>query len=184
MVRLTDGGTAFPGATSLALALLSGPCTSGSWCAVVGAPDLGLVAAAQLGIDLERLALVPSAGAQWAVATAALLEGFDVVLLKPPGQVGPSDARKLQARARERGSVLAVLADNWPGSADLQFGVVAGGWRGLEEGSGYLAGRQIEVLAGGRGASSRPRRGHLQLGSPVSLSLVEPNGPGSRRALP
>ena len=75
---------AFPGATSLALALLSGPCAGGSWCAVVGAAELGLVAAAQHGLDLERLALVPSPGAQWPVVTAALLEGFDVVLVCPP----------------------------------------------------------------------------------------------------
>jgi hypothetical protein len=158
------GSGPVPGTTSLALALLSGPSAGGSWCAVVGAPDLGLVAAAQLGIDLERLAVVPSPGAKWAVVTAALLEGFDLVLLCPSEPVSHSDARKLEARARERGSVLAVLGEVWPGTANIHLGVVAGSWRGLEDGCGYLAGRQVEVVTAGRGAASRPRRTRLWLG--------------------
>jgi hypothetical protein len=161
-----------PGATSLVLALLSGPCAGGSWCAVVGAPDLGLVAAAQLGNDLERLAMVPAPGARWAVVTAALLEGFDVVLLRPDGQAAPPDARKLEARARERGAVLAVLGD-WPGSADIHLRVASGRWRGLGDGFGYVAGRQLEVVAGGRGAASRPRRARLSLRG-TSLELADP----------
>jgi hypothetical protein len=159
-----------PGSMSLALALLSGPSAGGSWCAVVGAPDLGLVAAAQFGIDLERLAVVPAPGARWAVVTAALLEGFDVVLLRPDGQAAQSDARKLEARARERGAVLAVLGD-WPGSADIHLRVTSGRWRGLGEGFGYLAGRQLEVVTGGRGAASRPRRARLWLrGTPFGTA--------------
>ena len=157
------GAGSFPGATSLALALLSGPCAGGSWCAVVGAADLGLVAAAQLGIDLERLALVPAPGAKWAVVTAALFEGFDVVVLCPAGPVGPSDARKLEARARERGSVLAVLGGHWPGRVDVQLAVTGGGWEGLGDGFGYLSRRDLEVVATGRGAASRPRRARLRL---------------------
>ena len=86
-----------PGATSLALSLLAGPSAGGCWCAVVGAPELGLVAAAQLGTELERLALVPSPGPHWPVVTAALLEGFDVVLLRPPAGTSSSEARKLEA---------------------------------------------------------------------------------------
>ena len=62
LIGSSSPGPSSPGMMSLALALLSGPCTGGSWCAVVGAPDLGLVAAAQLGIALERLAVVPSPG--------------------------------------------------------------------------------------------------------------------------
>jgi len=152
------GQGSFPGATSLALTLLSGPSAGGSWCAVVGVPDLGLVAAAQLGVDLERLAVVPCPGPRWAVVTAALLEGFDMVFLRPGGHVSNSDARKLEARARERGSVLAVMGDGWPGTADVRLAVVAGRWRGLEDGCGYVWGHEVEVVAGGRGAATRQRR--------------------------
>lgn len=158
------GLSSSPGATSLALALLSGPSAAGSWCAVVGAPDLGLVAASQHGVNLERLALVPSPGAHWAVVTAALLEGFDVVLLCPAGAVRPPEARQLEARARERGSVLAVLGDDWPGRPDVHLGIAKGCWRGLEDGFGYLTSHEVEVVAGGRGAASRPRRGRLGFG--------------------
>jgi hypothetical protein len=161
------GQGAFPGTTSLALALLSGPCAGGSWCAVVGAPDLGLVAAAQLGLDLERLAVVPCPGPSWAVVTAALLEGFDMVLLRPVGHVSHSDARKLEARARERGSVLAVMGDGWPGTADMRLGIVAGRWRGIEDGPGYLWGREVDVVASGRGAATRQRRARTWLGGPL-----------------
>ncbi len=158
--------TGASGMTSLALTLLSGPCAGGHWCAVVGAPDLGLVAAGQVGVDLEHLAVVPSPGSKWATVTAALLEGFDVVLLRAAGQTAPSDARKLEARARERGSVLAVMGDGWPGSAAVRLDVVAGRWCGLEDGCGHLWGREIEVVAGGRGAASRPRRAMIWFGQP------------------
>jgi len=161
------GRGAFPGTTSLALALLSGPCAGGSWCAVVGVPDLGLVAAAQLGLDLERLAVVPCPGPRWAVVTAALLEGFDMVLLRPGGHVSGSDARKLEARARERGSVLAVMGDGWPGTADVRLAIVAGCWRGIEDGPGYLWGREVDVVSSGRGAATRQRRARTWLGGPL-----------------
>ncbi len=158
------------GATSLALALLSGPSGAGSWCAVVGVPDLGLVAAAQSGIDLGRLALVPSPGPKWPSVVAALLEGFDVVVVHPPRPVREADARNLGARSREHGAVLAVLAcPAWPARPDLGVEVAGGNWRGLGEGFGYLAGRELEVVVSGRGGAARPRRGRLSLGEPVSL---------------
>jgi hypothetical protein len=155
-----------PGMTSLALALLHGPCAGGSWCAVVGAPDIGLVAASQLGVDLGRLAVIPSPGPKWAMVTAALLEGFDVVLLRAVGPVNHSDARKLEARARERGSVLAVMGDGWPGSAAVRLGIVNGRWCGLEDGCGHLWGREVEVVASGRGAASRQQRARIWFGQP------------------
>lgn len=163
----------FPGATYLALSLLAGPSGAGSWCAVVGAPDLGLVAAAQMGTELERLAIVPSPGAHWPVLTAALLEGFDVVLLRPPGSVSHAEARKLEARARERNSVLAVLSGRWPGGADVRLCVSRGTWKGLDQGCGYLAGANVEVTAEGRGAAARPRRAHVWLAGPPS-ALSQP----------
>src|SRR2546423_11894587 len=62
---LRRGATvAVTGSTSLALALLAGPSQAGSWTAGVGRPDPRLVAAAELGVDLARLALGPRPGAQ------------------------------------------------------------------------------------------------------------------------
>src|SRR5690606_14054535 len=50
------------GATSLALALAAGASQAGSWVAAVGLGSLGLVAAAELGVSLERLVLVADPG--------------------------------------------------------------------------------------------------------------------------
>ena len=46
---VVDAGADAQGAVSLALALAAGASAAGSWCAVVGVPDLGPVAAAELG---------------------------------------------------------------------------------------------------------------------------------------
>src|SRR5262245_5859995 len=53
------GGLTSFGATTVLLALLAAASAAGSWCAVVGLPALGLAAAAELGVALDRLALVP-----------------------------------------------------------------------------------------------------------------------------
>jgi membrane protein implicated in regulation of membrane protease activity len=149
------------GSTSLALALVAGPSAAGSWTAAVGLPSLGVVAAAEVGVDLERLALVPAPGDQWATVTAALLDAVDVVLVRPSRRVRQADARRLVARARERGAVLVPLSA-WDG-ADVQLSIGAATWRGLGRGTGHLAGREVEVVASGRGAAARQRRATLWL---------------------
>ena len=87
-------------ATSLALALLAGASAAGSWIAIVGLPSLGLAAAAELGLALERLVVVrdPSP-ASWGSVVAALVGSFDAVLLAPTHRVRPADSRRLAARA-------------------------------------------------------------------------------------
>jgi tetratricopeptide (TPR) repeat protein len=74
---------AVDGSLALALALVAGASAAGSWVVAVGLPDLGVVAAAEAGIALERLALVPRVGAKaWGTVVAALLEAIDVVLVR------------------------------------------------------------------------------------------------------
>ena len=46
------------GSTSIALLLAAGPSSAGLWVALVGLPAVGVMAAAEAGIDLERLALI------------------------------------------------------------------------------------------------------------------------------
>ncbi|MGW3809518.1 hypothetical protein ACWD50_22970, partial [Micromonospora sp. NPDC005113] len=58
------------GDTSLVLALLAEASRAGSWCAVVGVPTFGAGAAAELGIALDRLALVPNPGPEWATVAS------------------------------------------------------------------------------------------------------------------
>src|SRR5688500_18731650 len=124
---------AVEGSVWLALALAAGASAAGSWCAVVGLPSLGAAAAAEAGIDLERLVLVPSPGAQWATTVAALLDGFDVVLARPTAQVKAGEARRLAARARERRAVIVALG-SWPDTVDTRIRVVESEFAGLHAG--------------------------------------------------
>jgi hypothetical protein len=142
--------------TSLALQLVAAASAAGSWVAAVGVPALGAVAAAEAGVVLERLALVPRPGEQWATVTAALLDALDVVLVRPPHRLRQADARKLIARARERSAVLVPLGP-WEG-ADMRLEVAAARWHGLGQGDGHLQGCRMEVAATGRRAAARERR--------------------------
>ncbi|MCY3926364.1 MAG: hypothetical protein OXG52_12845 [bacterium] len=188
-------------ATSLALAVAAGPSASGSWTAVVGDPGLGLAAAAEAGVVLERLLMVDAPEPRAALeAVAALVGAVDIVLLGSETRLGAADHRRLAARLRERGSVLIRLAegrghgaDVWTGgarspgrrvggppNADVRLQVMSSRWCGLEDGWGLLRSRHVSVQVQGRGAAGRPRSVDLLLpgpdGSPVLL------GPAARDA--
>jgi len=162
------------GSTSLLLALLATATAEGCWAAVVGLPHLGVLAAAELGVAVHRLALVPKPGTDPAVVertVAALLDGIDLVSVAVP--VTPHTARRLSARARQRKSVL-VPFGAWPG-VDVELRMGDGRWTGLGTGHGLLAEREVEVHATGRGAASRSRRAELLL--PASGGGVGPARP-------
>jgi hypothetical protein len=95
------------GSNSLLFLLLAGAMRDGSWVACVGMPDLGVLAAVQdHGIPAERLALVPHPGPDWPHVVSALIDGVDLVAVGVPGPVADGTVRSLQARAREKGTVL------------------------------------------------------------------------------
>jgi hypothetical protein len=172
------------GSNTLLLALMVEASQAGSWCAVVGLPDLGLVAAAGLGVALERLALVPDPGSQWPVVAGALLDAVDVVAVQPPARLRPADARRLRSKARERGSVL-IAAGGWPDGADVRLAVTGRTWTGLAAGSGHLQACELEVAVSGRGAAARERRSRLVLDHHSELAagtgLPGPMAPPVRR---
>ena len=153
-----------PAARSLALALAAGPSAAGSWVGVVSLPSLGLAAAAEVGVALERLLLVASPPpAEWATVVATLVDGVDVVVVGLPRWVRAGDARRLQARVRQRGAVLVVVGS--PGPLEAEVGLAAEGaqWVGLKDGAGHLQGRRVVVAATGRRAAARSRRVALWL---------------------
>jgi len=83
----------------LCLALAAGPVAAGAWCAVGGVAEFGVVAAADAGLDLGRLLLVPELGPNWPQVVASLLDGCDLVLLRPPDRPSAqAPARTPQAR--------------------------------------------------------------------------------------
>jgi hypothetical protein len=173
------------GATSLALAVAAGPSAAGSWVAAVGVPSLGLAAAAGYGVDLDRLVLVADPPPErFGQVVALLVDAFDVVLVRPPpglGAVRAADARRLAARARERGSVLVrldggggVQGGAWPEAADVTLTVTVTTWEGLGDGHGHLRARRAVVEAGGRRGAARPRRAELWLPGPDGAVAVAP----------
>jgi hypothetical protein len=128
--------------TTLALGLLQGPSAAGAWCAVVGMPDLGVEAAAGLGVDLDRLVLVPHPGDHWLTVVSALIDVVSVVLVRPQ-HVSDGTASKLASRLRQREAVLISMGD-WPG-AEARLAVTESSWTGLGSGFGHLAARQVTV---------------------------------------
>jgi hypothetical protein len=150
---------AVTGSASLLLTLLCGPSQAGAWCAVVGFAQLGLLAAAETGVELERLVLVPVPGPRWPMVVATLLDAVDVVVVRPPLQSRPADGRRLTARARERGAVL-VAVGGWEG-ADLRMVAVERRWDGIGPGHGRVRAGSLLVEVSGRGAARRARRGWL-----------------------
>lgn len=168
------------GASSLALCLLAGPAAEGATCAVVGLPGLGLLAAAEFGVVLERLVVVPEPGRRSAAAVAALLEGFDVVLAGFPAGLPGATARRLSARAKERRSVLIVAgrgvgapsvsgpARSWGEAPEARLVAVASTWHaaGAPCGApllGLFADREVEVVARRRRAAPEEVRQRLLL---------------------
>lgn len=151
-------------ALSVALAVSAATTRAGSWLAVVGVPHLGVGAAVEAGVAIERLVLVqpPMASREWVTTVAALVEGFDVLIVAPPASLTEHDARRLQSRIVARQSVLLVVnvpgALSSPGSrtasrvfaADLDVHADTVSWSGIERGGSHITQRLVHVRVGGR----------------------------------
>ena len=151
-------GAAGSGAASLLLALLAAGTAAGEWAAVVdGDGVLGGLAAAEAGVTLDRLAVVRAVpAALYGRVVATLLDGVTVVGAMIPRGFRLADARRLEARARERAAVL-VAAGPWPGEASLRLRAEHSSWSGLGRGEGLLGQRVLRVAVSGRGAAARER---------------------------
>lgn len=123
------------GARSLSLSMVAAVTAAGGHAAVVGQPDIGLLAAVEMGADLSRLAVIPEPGADPVEVAAVLMDGMDLVLLGLGGRSVPATrARAVVARARQRGCTLLVTGGDWQGaSARLEarvsgYEVTGGSW--------------------------------------------------------
>lgn len=171
VVRLQAGASYEVDGLGLAMALLAGPSRAGEWCAVVGIPDFGAEAAAEIGVDLARTVLVPEPGEQWLEVAAALIDVTPVLLLRPGGRVAPSVAERLGARLRKRSAVLLVQGA-WP-RCESRLSLEEPVWSGLGQGHGQLRARRVAVCV--RRGAAPPRRTDLWLPDPEA---------GVRRAAP
>ncbi len=141
-------------AMSVALAAVAGASAAGSWLAVVGLPALGLRAAHEVGIALERLVMVAEVPhldeTAWANMTAALIDGFDLVAIRSGPHLRAGTARRLQARLQSRGAVLIVVGDPGRFACDVEIGVQSAIWEGLGDGVGRLMRRRLTLSVSGR----------------------------------
>ncbi len=156
------------GATTVGFELAAAVTALGEWAAAVDVDaTLGVLAAADAGVALERFAVVRRVPpARWATVVAALLDGVSLVLAEVPRGVVLGDARRLEARARERESVLVVTETRgavWPGSALCTLHAAGSAWGDHGAGvlDGILGARRLRVEVEGRGAAARPRIGEL-----------------------
>jgi hypothetical protein len=159
-------GDAGAGSTTVAFELAAAFTALGEWAAAVDLDaTLGGLAAGEAGVALERFAVVRRVPpARWATVVAALLDGVSLVVAEVPRGVRLGDARRLEARARERESVLVVAEPRgvaWPAGAAYVVHAAGSIWDGLERGAGVLAGRRLQVQVEGRGAAARRRAGEL-----------------------
>jgi hypothetical protein len=143
VIQLRTGEAYSVDSPSLAMALVAGPSQAGEWIAIVGAPDLGLEAAAGFGIDLERTVVVPRPGELWLSVTAGLLDVASVVIVKPPVPASAQQAERRKSRLRMKGAAL-VCWGEWPRS-DATLTISESSWLGLGHGHGRLTARRVVV---------------------------------------
>ena len=105
------------GARSLLLSMVAEVTAAGGNVAIVGQPDIGLLAAVEMGADLSRLAVIPDPGTDPVEVAAVLIDGMDLVVLGLGGrQVPRTRARAVVARARNKGCTLLVTDGDWQGA--------------------------------------------------------------------
>lgn len=164
---LPEGGLAkgsvvrYSGGNALLSGLLAAVTGSGGHAAVIGLPRFGLLAAAEMGARLDRLAVVADPGSDPLEVASVLLDGLDLVVLGLNGARVPiSRTRVLTARARNRGSTLVVTGGSWAGSV-LCIDTRVAAYSGLGRGRGRLRTLRLDVSVQGR--SAQPRTGNLAL---------------------
>ena len=145
------------GARSLTLAVLAAVTAAGDHAAVIGQPDIGLLAAVEMGADLTRLAVVPDAGTDPVEIAAVLLDGMSLVVLGLGGRTVPAPrARAVTARARNKGCTLLVTDGDWQGaSIRLQARVSAYEMTGSGPGRGRISRVRLAVNSAARRAGVR-----------------------------
>ena len=144
------------GARSLLLGMVAAVTAAGGNAAIVGQPDIGLLAAVEMGADLSRLAVIPDPGTDPVEVAAVLIDGMDLVALGLGGRRVPrSRARAVVARARAKGCTLLVTDGDWEGAPTRLQAQVCGYeiTAGSRPGFGRISGVRLQVsgvCAGGR----------------------------------
>ena len=156
------------GARSLPLSMVASVTAAGGNVAIVGQPDIGLLAAVEMGADLSRLAVIPNPGTDPVEVAAVLMDGMDLVVLGLGGRSVPlTRARAVMARARHKGCTLLVTDGDWQGASMRLEARVCGyeitaGDRGKPTpGFGRISGVRLQVsrVCAGRRVIGQARAG-------------------------
>ncbi|MBU9763875.1 hypothetical protein FR943_08475 [Mycobacterium sp. TNTM28] len=146
------------GARSLSLGMVAAVTAAGGHAVIVGQPDVGLLAAVEMGADLSRLAVIPDPGADPVEVAAVLMDGMDLVVLGLGGRsVPPSRARVMVARARQKGCTLLITDGDWQGTAArlearvCGYEVTGAGQDAPAPGRGRIGRVRLAMRARGRG---------------------------------
>lgn len=106
------------GARSLALRMVATVTAGGGNAVIIGQPDIGLLAAVEMGADLSRIAVVPDPGNDPVEVAAVLIDGMDLVVLGLGGRrVTRTRARAVVSRARQKGCTVLVTDGDWEGAS-------------------------------------------------------------------
>jgi len=148
------------GARSLPMSMVAAVTAAGGNAAIVGQPDVGLLAAVEMGADLSRLAVIPDPGTDPVEVAAVLLDGMDLVVLALGGRSVPlTRARAVVARAYQKGCTLLVTDGDWQG-ASMRLEARVCGYEITADipGFGRISKVRLDVHAAGR-AIRRARTG-------------------------
>src|SRR5271154_5452043 len=140
------------GARSLSLSMVAAGTAAGGNAAIVGQPDIGLLAAVEMGADLSRLAVIPDPGTDPVEVAAVLMDGMDLIVLTLGGRSVPlTRARAVVARARQKGCTLLVTDGDWQGaSIRLEARVCGYETTSDKPGFGRISKVRFEVCGAGR----------------------------------
>ncbi|WP_280491985.1 hypothetical protein [Nocardia asiatica] len=143
------------------LGMLAAATAAGEWTAVVGWPELGLLAVAEMGGDLSRVAHIAAPGPAPLEVAAVLLDGVPVVVFDASGSAPPSRMRALLARVRSHDAVLVVTSTTYA-RPDLEIRSELAGYEGLGRGRGRLRAVSYDISVHGR-SLHRSRTTRVQL---------------------
>lgn len=135
-------------ARSMSWALVAPASREGSWIATVDMATLGMMAAREHGVALQRLVCIDTGGdaTMWHRVVGNCVDGMDVVMVESP-RCSAGDARRITARLRATGSVLVIVGDPGAFSPVLSIRATTTRWHF----STHAHRREMHVSLSGRG---------------------------------
>jgi len=145
-------------AVVMALRVVSSATQAGSWLGIVGVHNVGVQAASEHGVALQRVVFVQPASSrtEWVSTVAAAADGFDVLMLEVPHGITAADARRVQTRIQARRNALVLIGATQQSAVqsvfqpDVIMNTATTQWHGIERGAGHVQGRDVQVAVSGR----------------------------------